>query len=127
MAPAVSSLQTDIPFFSLNNGIKIPSVGMGCWLGGDGGLDVVGQMCENALKCGYRHLDTVWNFLVILNEELVGKAIRESDVPRGEIFVTTKLWWIQFSPMDSIKTRLTINRRLGMPTINAFAKRLKNL
>ena len=46
------------------------------------------DMVTNALKLGYRHIDTAWGYG---NEEAVGKAIRDSSVPREEIFVTTKL------------------------------------
>ncbi|KAI0084598.1 Aldo/keto reductase [Irpex rosettiformis] len=78
----------DVPQFTFNNGIKVPSVGMGCWMGADGGLDKIEDMCKNAIKNGYRHLDTACGYN---NEQLVGKAIRESGVPRSEIFLTTKL------------------------------------
>ncbi|KAI0696587.1 Aldo/keto reductase [Cytidiella melzeri] len=77
-----------VPQFTLNNGVKIPGIGMGCWLGADGGLDQVEEMCRNAIKYGYRHLDTACGYI---NEQLVGKAIRESGVTRSEIFLTTKL------------------------------------
>ncbi|KAI0782993.1 Aldo/keto reductase [Abortiporus biennis] len=79
-------MATPVPYFSLNNGLKIPAIGMGCWMGDVGGGPAVEEMCANALKNGYRHLDTV------RNEEHVGKAVRESGIPRNEIFVTTKLW-----------------------------------
>ncbi|KAJ3558551.1 hypothetical protein NM688_g859 [Phlebia brevispora] len=78
----------NVPYFTLNNSFKMPSIGMGCWLGPDGGLDVVEDMCKNALKCGYRHIDTAAGYA---NEALVGKAIRESGIPRSEIFLTSKL------------------------------------
>ncbi|KAI0789020.1 Aldo/keto reductase [Irpex lacteus] len=78
-----------VPEFTLNNGRKIPSVGMGCWIDINGGLDTVETMCLNAIKNGYRHIDTAKGYG---NEQLVGKAIRESGVPRSEIFLTTKLW-----------------------------------
>ncbi|KAH8118773.1 Aldo/keto reductase [Phellopilus nigrolimitatus] len=81
-------MSASIPFFSLNDGNKIPSVGLGCWLGQPGGGDKVFQMVQTALKHGYRHIDTAFGYE---NEEYVGKAIRESGIPRGEIFVTTKL------------------------------------
>ncbi|TFK81028.1 Aldo/keto reductase [Polyporus arcularius HHB13444] len=81
-------MAADIPTFTLNTGHKMPSVGMGCWLGPGGGGDVVEEMCKTALKLGYRHIDTAYGYF---NEEKVGKAIRESGVPRSEIFLTTKL------------------------------------
>ncbi|KAF7792260.1 hypothetical protein EIP86_003296 [Pleurotus ostreatoroseus] len=86
---AQESAPNNIPYFMLNNGQNMPAVGMGCWLGFDGGGDAAEEMCKNALKCGYRHFDTAWGYN---NEESVGKAIRESGVPRSEIFLTTKLW-----------------------------------
>ncbi|EPQ53934.1 aado/keto reductase [Gloeophyllum trabeum ATCC 11539] len=81
-------MASDIPVFTLNDGTKIPSIGMGCWMGEPGGGERVYQMCINALKCGYRHFDTAFGYG---NEEWVGRAIRESGVPREEIYLTTKL------------------------------------
>ncbi|KAJ3489523.1 hypothetical protein NLI96_g2062 [Meripilus lineatus] len=78
----------NIPYFTFNNGIKVPSVGMGCWMGQPGGGEEAEEMCANALKMGYRHIDTAFGYG---NEEHVGKAIRNSGIPREEIFVTTKL------------------------------------
>ncbi|KAI0686536.1 Aldo/keto reductase [Earliella scabrosa] len=81
-------MAANIPSFTLNTGYKIPSIGMGCWLGPSGGGEVVEQMCKTALKMGYRHIDTASGYA---NEAQVGKAIRESGVPREDIFLTTKL------------------------------------
>ncbi|KAI0084599.1 Aldo/keto reductase [Irpex rosettiformis] len=78
-----------VPQFTFNNGLKIPGIGMGCWIDRSGGLDQVEGMCKNAIKNGYRHIDTACGYN---NEQLVGKAIRESGIPRSEIFLTTKLW-----------------------------------
>lgn len=58
-------------------------------MGGPGGGQRVYDMCINAIKAGYRHFDTADGYQ---NEEQVGKAIRDSGVPRNEIFVTTKLY-----------------------------------
>ncbi|KAI1787821.1 Aldo/keto reductase [Ganoderma leucocontextum] len=81
-------MAADIPSFTLNSGYKMPSVGMGVWLGPDGGGEAAKQLCTTALQLGYRHIDTAYGYA---NEEQVGKAIRESGVPREEIFLTTKL------------------------------------
>ncbi|KAK7057505.1 aldo/keto reductase [Favolaschia claudopus] len=78
----------NVPSFDLNNGTKIPSVGMGCWMSSPGGGERVDTMCLSALKCGYRHFDTASAYA---NEEQVGRAIRDSGIPREEIYVTTKL------------------------------------
>ncbi|KAJ3757383.1 aldo/keto reductase [Lentinula raphanica] len=78
----------NIPVFTLNDGTKMPSVGMGCWMGVPGGDERVYHMCLNAIKAGYRHFDTAAGYG---NEKQVGRAIRDSGIPRNEIFLTTKL------------------------------------
>ncbi|KII95745.1 hypothetical protein PLICRDRAFT_97506 [Plicaturopsis crispa FD-325 SS-3] len=78
----------EVPYKVLNDGTKIPCIGMGCWMGSPGGGVLVHEMCRKALKNGYRHFDTAAGYS---NEEHVGAAIRESGIPREEIFITTKL------------------------------------
>lgn len=70
----------------LNNGIKMPIVGLGTWLSKS---EDVYNAVLTALQNGYRHIDTA---MIYKNEESIGKAIKDSLVPREEIFVTTKLW-----------------------------------
>lgn len=73
--------------YTLHNGIKIPIVGFGTWQTPN---DEIGYNAVlNALKEGYRHIDTAAAYQ---NEESVGKAIKDSGIPRDEIFLTTKLW-----------------------------------
>ncbi|KAF8653325.1 hypothetical protein AX16_004025 [Volvariella volvacea WC 439] len=74
--------------FTLRDGTKIPAVGLGCWMGTPGGGERVFDMCQKALKHGYRHFDTAAGYG---NEEEVGRAIRASGIPRSEIYLTTKL------------------------------------
>ncbi|WFD44596.1 hypothetical protein MPSI1_003264 [Malassezia psittaci] len=74
-------------FFTLNTGERIPAVGLGCWMGSPGAFDLRKGM-EIALKAGYRHFDTA---ALYGNEDVVGDSIRASNVPRSEVFVTTKL------------------------------------
>jgi len=78
----------EVPVFTLKNGVKIPGVGLGCWMGTPGGGVAVEEMCKKAFKLGYRHFDTASGYG---NEEHVGKAIRDSGIPRSQIFLTTKL------------------------------------
>ncbi|KDQ28097.1 hypothetical protein PLEOSDRAFT_29218 [Pleurotus ostreatus PC15] len=78
----------DIPHFTLNDGNKIPSVGIGCWMGIPGGAERVYNMCLEALKNGYRLIDTANGYG---NEKQVGQAVRDSGIPREDIYVTTKL------------------------------------
>ncbi len=70
----------------LNNGLNMPAIGLGTWQIADSEAEaVVGQ----GLRAGYRLLDTA---KIYENEAGVGRAIRASNVPREDIFVTTKLW-----------------------------------
>lgn len=73
-------------YLTLNNGVQLPMVGFGTW-------DVRGEAGKNAiltaLELGYRLIDTAQMYD---NEEIVGKAVRESGLARGEIFITTKLY-----------------------------------
>ncbi|KAL4244980.1 NADP-dependent oxidoreductase domain superfamily protein [Abortiporus biennis] len=84
----MSKSAAKIPYFTFNNGQKVPSIGLGCWMGQIGGGQAVEDMVRDALRNGYRHLDTAYGYG---NEQEVGKAIRESGIPRDQIFLTTKL------------------------------------
>jgi len=70
---------------SLNNGTSIPQLGFGLWQVPD---DVAETVVGEALKIGYRHLDTA---ALYRNEEGVGRAVASSGIPRAELFITTKL------------------------------------
>ena len=74
-----------IPLLKLNNGLLIPQIGFGAAIFPK---EKAGKACEEALKLGYRHIDTAHGYG---NEILVGEAIRNSGVPREEIFLTSKL------------------------------------
>ena len=73
--------------YQLNNGVKIPVLGFGTFKAKDG--EEAYRAVLEALKAGYRHIDTA---AIYQNEESVGQAIKDSRVPREELFVTTKLW-----------------------------------
>lgn len=70
---------------TLNNGEKMPLLGLGVFQSANQTYNAV----RCALEAGYRHIDTA---SLYGNEEAVGRAVRESGIPRKEIFVTTKLW-----------------------------------
>jgi len=74
------------PHLTFNDGLSIPQIGLGVWQTPN---DVAVQAVETALKAGYRHVDTA---AVYQNEAGVGEGLRASGVPRGEIFLTTKVW-----------------------------------
>ena len=71
----------------LNNGLKMPWLGFGVYKINDG-LEVE-QAVRSALEIGYRSIDTA---SIYGNERGVGKAIRESSIPREDIFLITKVW-----------------------------------
>jgi diketogulonate reductase-like aldo/keto reductase len=73
--------------YTLANDVKIPMVGFGTWQTPDG--DVAYQSVLDALAAGYRHIDTAAAYG---NEESVGRALKDSGLDRGDIFVTSKLW-----------------------------------
>ena len=73
--------------YTLRNGVKIPCVGFGTWLANDG--DVAVASVKEAVKCGYRHIDTATSYG---NEGSIGKAVKECGLPREELFITSKLW-----------------------------------
>jgi 2,5-diketo-D-gluconate reductase A len=74
-----------VPSLKMNNGLEIPQLGFGVFLVPP---EETRQAVTEALKAGYRLIDTAQGYK---NEEGVGAAIAESDVPRDELFITTKL------------------------------------
>jgi len=76
------------------NGAEIPLVGLGTW-------DLRGRTCvrmvEQALRLGYRHIDTAEMYD---NEREVGEGLHASGIKRGDVFVTTKVWPSHFAPRD---------------------------
>ncbi len=76
------------------NGAKIPAVGLGTW-------DLRGRACarvvEQALRLGYRHVDTAEMYD---NEREVGEGLRASGVKRSEVFLTTKVWQTHLAPRE---------------------------
>lgn len=72
--------------YELQSGVKIPCIGIGTWQAENGtqAYDAV----REALRVGYRHIDTAAAYG---NEESVGRAVRDSGIPRADIFVTSKL------------------------------------
>lgn len=73
-------------FYTLSNGVKIPTIGFGTWQIPDGAVAYNSTLA--ALKAGYRHIDTA---MVYGNEKSVGRAIKDFGIKREDLFVTTKL------------------------------------
>src|SRR4249920_1414662 len=76
------------------NGARIPAIGLGTW-------DLRGRTCarvvEQALRLGYRHVDTAEMYN---NEAEVGEGLRASGIKRNDVFVTTKIWPSHFAPLE---------------------------
>jgi len=78
-------------------GLKVPKLGAGTWsLGGDSRPDpsrdrVARAALRVSLEIGYRHFDTAEKYAAGHTEELLGEAVRDSRVPRDELFITTKI------------------------------------
>jgi diketogulonate reductase-like aldo/keto reductase len=77
---------TDVPLFTLNNGVQIPALGFGVF---QTPPEETIAAVSTALATGYRHIDTAAAYG---NEREVGEAIRRSGVDRSEVFVETKIW-----------------------------------
>lgn len=73
-------------YVTLSNGVKMPQLGYGVY---QVGKDECERCVLDALSVGYRHLDTAQSYF---NEEQVGSAVKKSGIPRGELFVTSKVW-----------------------------------
>ena len=74
-------------YVTLNDGNKIPQFGLGVYM--IPGDDNTKTACLEAFRAGYRHIDTAHAYQ---NERGVGAAVKESGIPREEIWITTKLW-----------------------------------
>ena len=97
----------------LYNGVKIPMLGVGVFQIPE--YEEAKNTVQTALKTGYRLIDTAQGYM---NEKAVGDAIRESGIPREEIFITTKLWIQDFSYDGAIKATELSMERLGVDYID---------
>ena len=101
--------------YTLNNGVSIPVLGFGTWKAENG--EVAYQAVLEALKAGYRHIDTA---AIYKNEESVGRAIRDSGIPRQEIFVTTKLWNTNHSYDEACQAFEESMEKLGLDYLDLY-------
>ncbi len=98
--------------FAEARGARIPLIGLGTW-------DLRGRTCvrmvEQALRLGYRHIDTAEMYG---NESEVGEGLRTSGVKRSEVFVTTKVWPSNFAPRDLEKSAKQSLDKLGLSEVD---------
>ncbi len=106
------NLQTKV---AMNNGVEIPRLGLGVF------QSTPGEETKNAVRwaldIGYRHIDTA---TLYDNESDVGKAIKESGIPRDEIFVTTKVWNTDQGYDSALKAFDTSRKKLDMDTVDLY-------
>lgn len=105
-APAYDRTRT------LADGAEMPLLGLGVWQVQDG--DECEQAVRWALELGYRHIDTAQAYG---NEESVGRALRDSGVPREEVFLTTKFYPGHEDPEAEAERSL---RRLGVDQVDLY-------
>jgi methylglyoxal/glyoxal reductase len=99
----------------LNNAVEMPMLGLGTFQSERG--EVTRNAVLWALEAGYRHIDTAAAYK---NEDDVGQAIRESGVPREEIFVTTKLWNDNQGYESALRAYDESLKRLGMDYVDLY-------
>ncbi len=99
----------------LDNGYCIPRLGFGTFLMASG--DEAYNSVRTALDEGYRHIDTA---AIYKNEADVGRAVRDSGIPREEIFVTTKLWNDDQGYESTLKAFETSMDKLGMEYLDLY-------
>lgn len=87
-------------YITLNNGIKMPMVGIGTFLLTP---DKAESACVSALDCGYRLIDTANAYV---NEKAVGRAMKKSGLKREDIFLETKLWPSFYEQDDAVEKTL---------------------
>ncbi|HXY84319.1 MAG TPA: aldo/keto reductase [Gaiellaceae bacterium] len=96
----------------LEDGHEIPLLGLGVWQVPNGAECV--NAVRWALELGYRHIDTAQAYG---NEESVGRALRESGIPRDEVFVTTKFYPARRDPVAEAEQSL---ERLGLDYVDLY-------
>lgn len=100
---------------ALTGGVAIPRFGLGVYQTRAG--TEAREAVRRALECGYRHIDTA---ALYGNEADVGAAIRESGVPRDEVFVTTKLWNDDHGYESALTAFEESRRRLGLEVVDLY-------
>ena len=103
-----------VPTIALNNGVDIPQLGFGVYQVEPADTK---DATLTALEVGYRHIDTAQMYG---NEEGVGEAVKESGIPRDEIFVTSKLNNSFHAHDDALKAFDDSLGRLGLDQVDLF-------
>ncbi|NIM19195.1 MAG: aldo/keto reductase [Candidatus Latescibacteria bacterium] len=99
----------------LNNGSKIPYFGLGVFRAARG--SETQNAIRHALDAGYRHIDTA---MIYNNERDVGIAVKNSSIPRDEIFITTKVWNSDHGYDKTIRACHASLDRLGLDYVDLY-------
>ena len=99
----------------LHNGVRMPRLGLGVFKVKEG--EEVEQAVRTAIEVGYRSIDTAKAYN---NEEGVGRAIKDSGVPRDELFVTTKVWNSDQGYDSTLRAFEASRERLGLDVIDLY-------
>jgi diketogulonate reductase-like aldo/keto reductase len=102
------------PTLTLNNGVELPALGFGVF---QTPPDVTQTATEDAIRAGYRMIDTAASYL---NEREVGAAIAASGIERSELFVQTKLWVSDYGYDGALHGFEVSTRKLGLDTIDLY-------
>ncbi|MBS5912589.1 MULTISPECIES: aldo/keto reductase [Paenibacillus] len=101
-------------FVTLNNGVKMPQLGFGVWQVKD---EEATAAVAKALEVGYTSIDTA---MIYRNEVGVGKAIKQSSVPRENLFITTKVWNADQGYDNTLRAFDESLERLGLDYIDLY-------
>ncbi len=99
---------------TLNNGVKMPIIGIGVFQVPHGQAV---RVVKDAMEVGYRHIDTASYYG---NEEDVGQAIKESGIPREDIFITTKLWNSDHGKKEALAAIDRSLNKLGLDHVDLY-------
>lgn len=105
---------TGVGSVELNNGVKIPQLGLGVF---QVPPDDAQRVVEHALEIGYRHVDTAAAYN---NESGVGAGVRASGLPRDEVFVTTKLRNGEQGYDSALRAYADSCSRLGLAAVDLY-------
>lgn len=101
--------------YKLSNDIEIPAIGFGTWQIEDG--QKVINAVLNAIEVGYRHIDTAFFYH---NEKGIGQAIKQADIDRKELFITTKVWNSDRGYEETLKAFETSIQNLQLDYIDLY-------
>ena len=104
-----------VPTFKLNNGVEIPAQGLGCFLTNN--EREATRSVVDAVAVGYRKIDTA---MIYMNEEGIGRGVRECGLPRDQIFLSTKLWNTDHGYDNTLRAFDASLKRLGLDYVDQY-------